>query len=171
MSGSFLKRLMTARMLVAGTLPRNTASWMVASAFCVRQASVAAGRRSGNSPRLPVPNGHDVEHAVGAWLGAHAFVWPRKLVRISGNRPHRLQDGGVRRDRHHRQCCCGACSSSAMCTASPPGASSLACGQSSGNLFTDLLPSSESLLPSGSKCHTCCDTPETPRMRGPRDGR
>ena len=66
----------------------------------VRQASVAAGRRSGNSSRLPLPepilaavaitvaweatnNGHDVDHAVGAWLGAHVHLRPGELARIS----------------------------------------------------------------------------------------
>ena len=66
----------------------------------VRQASVAAGRRSGNSSLLPPPepilaamsttmarkatsNGHDVDQADGAWLGAHAFLRPKELARIS----------------------------------------------------------------------------------------
>ena len=38
-------------------------------------------------------------------------------------------------------------------------------------LFTERLPSSESLLPSGNKYHTCGDTREPRQMPGPREGR
>ena len=66
----------------------------------VRQASLAAGRRSGNGSRPPLPkpipaamvmrmaweatvNVHDVDLAVGVWLGAHAYLRPGQLGRIS----------------------------------------------------------------------------------------
>ena len=123
--------------------------WCQMKLHRVRQASEAAG------DRLPLPqpilaavattmaweatnNGHDVDLAVGEWLGAHGPpVAQGTCAKFMGlgerqkmqSRPRRhrlatsrgvqsLQDGGARRDRHHGQCCSGACSSSASCTAS-----------------------------------------------------
>ena len=57
-----------------------------------REASVAVGRRSGNSFARAHPcanvndngvGGNDVDQAVGVWLGAHAFLLPGELTRIS----------------------------------------------------------------------------------------
>ena len=111
-----------------------------------------AGRRSGNSSQLLLPepifhsgnsqrqwrgrqrsNGHDVDRAVEAWLGPHAFLRPGELARFSwewvtsdgnGNPDraaivlHPVEESRSIVDRHHS--CSEACSSSATCTASTP---------------------------------------------------
>ena len=114
----------------------------------VRQASVAAGRRSGNSSRLCLPepilaavvmtvaweatsNGHDADLAVGSWLGAHAYLRPGEPAQVSwewvtsrrpasGRGVQSLQDRRVRRDSHQRHCSSGTCAPSATRTASSP---------------------------------------------------
>ena len=134
----------------------------------VRHASVAAGRRSGNSSRLPLPepilaavvmtmawgsNGHDVDLAVGAWLGA---VPPRResTTRQSSWTMHLkcVRSFGCAQSVFH-------------------GAASLACRKSSGTIFTDPLPSSGSKRLLGNKSLVCYGTREPPRTLGPRDGR
>ena len=169
-----------------------------------RQASVAAGRRNGNSSRLPLPeptlaampttvaweamnDGHDVDQTVGAWCGAHAFLRRGELARTSwewvtsdgsGNPDrtaivlHPVEESRSVKTKEYDETVllwCVLFFGYVHCVS--PGAASLACRKSFGKLFTERVPSSESLLSSGNKCHTYCDTREPPQMPGPGDGR
>ena len=158
----------------------------------VRQASVAAGRRSGNSSQLPLPEPTLAAVVMTmAWIlqlavvgnaclpaaqrtradflgmGDQRWEWqsrPSRRCLASGRGVQSLQDGKARRDSHHRQCSSGACA--------PLATRSRLTGVP--EVFWQTLHRAIALLgvetALGKRCLVCHATREPPRTLGPRDG-